>query len=111
VQFAVILRSPDDMGSVKTASSEHARARPRQNVMLELGDFVGKLTTERGVALNREGDLELPNDIAGLVYRPYDAAGYWRFEAEFAQENLIGPPGARGHKSPLVRAGGLIAQP
>jgi len=80
VQFAVILLSPDDMGYVKTASSESAQARPRQNVILELGYFVGKLTRERVFALKREGDLELPNDIAGLVYTPYDAAGHWRFE-------------------------------
>jgi predicted nucleotide-binding protein len=31
-------------------------------------------------ALKREGDLELPNDIAGLVDTPYDAAGHWRLE-------------------------------
>jgi predicted nucleotide-binding protein len=80
VQFAVILLSPDDLGYVKTVSSEHARARPRQNVILELGYFGGKLTRERVFALKREGDLELPNDIAGLVYTPYDAAGHWRFE-------------------------------
>jgi predicted nucleotide-binding protein len=80
VQFAAILLSPDDMGYVKTASADHAQARPRQNVILELGYFVGKLTKERVFALKREGDLELPNDIAGLVYTPYDAAGHWRFE-------------------------------
>jgi predicted nucleotide-binding protein len=76
VQFAVILLSPADMGYMKTASSEHARARPRQNVILELGYFVGKLTRERAFALKRGGDLESPNDIAGLVYTPYDAAGH-----------------------------------
>ena len=60
VQFAVILHAPDDMGYVKTASADHAQARPRQNVILELGYFVGKLTRERVFALKREGDLELP---------------------------------------------------
>jgi predicted nucleotide-binding protein len=80
VQFAVILLSPDDMGYVKTASPDHAQAKPRQNVILELGYFVGKLTRARVFALKREGDLELPNDIAGLVYTPYDAVGHWHFE-------------------------------
>jgi predicted nucleotide-binding protein len=80
VQFAVTLLSPADMGYVKTASLEHARARPRQNGILELGYLVGKLTRERVCALKPGGDLELPNDIAGLVYTSNDAAGHWRFE-------------------------------
>jgi predicted nucleotide-binding protein len=64
----------------KIASPDRARTRPRQNILLELGYFVGKLTRARVFALKREGELELPNDIAGLVYTPYDAAGHRRFE-------------------------------
>jgi predicted nucleotide-binding protein len=80
VQFAIVLLSSDDMAFTKTTSPKDARPRPRQNVVLELGYFVGKLSRERVFALKRDGNLELPTDISGVVYTLYDAAGHWRFE-------------------------------
>jgi predicted nucleotide-binding protein/predicted RNA-binding Zn-ribbon protein involved in translation (DUF1610 family) len=80
VQFAIVLLSPDDMSFTKTTSPKDARPRPRQNVVLELGYFVGKLSRERVFALKRDGNLELPTDISGVAYTLYDGAGHWRFE-------------------------------
>ena len=80
VQFAIVLLSPDDMAFLKTGSPKDAQPRPRQNVVLELGYFVGSLGRERVFAVRRDGDLELPTDISGIVYTLYDAAGNWRFE-------------------------------
>jgi hypothetical protein len=74
VGFAVVLLTPDDEGGKK---GETAHPRARQNVLLELGYFVGRLGRERVCALKR-GDLELPSDFGGVVYEPFDAGGGWR---------------------------------
>jgi predicted nucleotide-binding protein len=80
VKFAVVLLSPDDKAYPASASPKNAKPRPRQNVILELGYFVGKLTRARVFALKRGDDLEIPSDFQGVVYTPYDnAAGQWRF--------------------------------
>ncbi len=75
VGFAVVLLTPDDVGS--SATDERRRARARQNVILELGYFLGRLGRSRVVALMR-GDLEIPSDVLGVVYTPYDNAGAWK---------------------------------
>ena len=80
VQFAVILLSPDDMAYPASASHQSAKPRARQNVILELGYFVGRLTRERVFALKRDDQLEIPTDISGVGYTLYDQAGAWRFE-------------------------------
>ena len=43
VDFAVVLLTPDDVGGVKSVSGDKFQSRARQNVILELGFFVGKL--------------------------------------------------------------------
>jgi len=80
VQFAIVLLSPDDMAYAKGGTPADARARARQNVVLELGYFVGKLGRARVFALKRDTDIELPNDISGVVYTSYDSQGHWQFE-------------------------------
>lgn len=74
VSFAVVLLTPDDFGGVAGASSQ---PRPRQNVLLELGYFIGRLGRENVCALKR-GDMELPSDFGGVVYEAYDVAGGWK---------------------------------
>jgi predicted nucleotide-binding protein len=56
---------------------EDARPRPRQNVLLELGYFIGRLGREKVCALKR-GDMELPSDFAGVVYESFDAGNGWK---------------------------------
>jgi predicted nucleotide-binding protein len=75
VGFAVVLLTPDDVGRAK--AEEQDRPRARQNVILELGYFVGRLGRERVCALQR-GDLEIPSDYMGVVYTPFDDGGGWR---------------------------------
>lgn len=74
VGYAVVLLTPDDVGG---SSSKDLQARARQNVVLELGYFVGRLGRERVCALHR-GDLELPSDYMGVIYVPFDVGGGWR---------------------------------
>ena len=75
VGFAVVLLTPDDTGSA--VSDGRMKLRARQNVILELGYFLGRLSRERVVAL-KKGDVEIPSDILGVVYTPLDEAGAWK---------------------------------
>jgi predicted nucleotide-binding protein len=67
--------STDDEGRGKGTDAVALRAR--RNVVLELGYFFGKLERRKVCALRR-GDIEIPSDIIGLIYEPYDDAGAWK---------------------------------
>jgi len=82
VAFAVVLLTPDDLGGENTKSPK-LRPRARQNVILELGYFMGKLRREKVTALLK-GDLERPSDYDGVNYIPMD--GSWQLH--LAQELL-----------------------
>jgi predicted nucleotide-binding protein len=75
VGFAVVLLTPDDVGGL--ASTGQLNPRARQNVILELGYFIGRLGRSRVCALYIEG-VEIPSDIHGVLYVPYDTANGWR---------------------------------
>jgi hypothetical protein len=74
VGFAIVLLTADDFGGAK---GEDPKDRARQNVILELGFFVGKLTRSRVCALKR-GEIDVPSDFGGVVYVPFDDGGGWR---------------------------------
>jgi len=82
VTFAVILLSPDDKGAEKNTEHRDQKFRARQNVILELGFFLGKLKREQVFALRRlETNFELPSDFLGVVYTTYDTPdGNWRLD-------------------------------
>lgn len=77
VGFAVILLTPDDFGRAAAEADEKPRAR--QNVILELGYFVGRLGRDRVCALLK-GTVDLPTDYVGTVYVPLDDGGAWRMD-------------------------------
>jgi len=72
--YAVVLMTPDDVGGL---AGEGQSYRARQNVIFELGYFLGKLGSAR-VAAIVVGDIERPSDYDGVVYIPYDNAGGWK---------------------------------
>jgi predicted nucleotide-binding protein len=76
VGFAVVLLTPDDVGALAD-TPDALLPRARQNVVLELGYFMGRLTRSRVCALTDES-VELPSDVAGVVYVPLDVGGAWR---------------------------------
>jgi len=78
VPFAVVLLTPDDEGR-QAGSNTELRPRARQNVILELGYFVGLLKRERVCALYK-GDLDLPSDWDGVVWVRMDDRGAWKLE-------------------------------
>ncbi|HEY2801314.1 MAG TPA: nucleotide-binding protein, partial [Chthoniobacterales bacterium] len=76
VGFAVILLTPDDTGALAKEAG-NLRPRARQNVILELGYFMGRLSRKRVCALYK-ASVELPSDIQGVVYIEFDGAGAWK---------------------------------
>ena len=76
VGFAVILCTPDDIGALVT-EQENLKSRPRQNVVLEWGFFLGRLGRGRVCALLK-GDVEIPSDYSGVVYVEMDDSQGWQ---------------------------------
>ncbi|MES2139528.1 MAG: nucleotide-binding protein [Bacteroidota bacterium] len=80
VGFAVVLLSADDFGYSINQKPDEGKLRARQNVILELGYFIGQLGRERVVALVETAEnFEFPSDYQGVIYIPYDKDGTWRF--------------------------------
>lgn len=81
VSFAIVLLTPDDMGYDLRLGEKTVRPRARQNVILELGFFLGRLTRSRVVALFVPTDnFELPTDYTGVLFVPVDDAGKWQMD-------------------------------
>ena len=72
--FVVALLTPDDVGG---PNADELNPRARQNVILELGYFIGKLGRDRVRALVK-GDVEIPSDYSGVLYIPLDEGGGWK---------------------------------
>ncbi|MDX2471255.1 MAG: nucleotide-binding protein [SAR324 cluster bacterium] len=70
--YAVALFSPDD-------PTENGKIRPRQNVILELGYFVGLLGKDKARILLK-GDVEIPSDLNGIIYTKVDSSNDWKIE-------------------------------
>lgn len=80
VGFAVVLLTPDDVGGPRketTLTSDELKLRARQNVILELGYFAGRLGRHRVAAL-KKGDIEMPSDFAGVVWTLMDTGDAWK---------------------------------
>lgn len=75
VSFAIVLLTPDDEGRAKDVGQLEPRVR--QNVLLELGYFIGRLGREHVCALKR-GIVEIPSDFAGVVWETMDAGNGWK---------------------------------
>jgi predicted nucleotide-binding protein len=73
--FAVVLMTPDDVGGTRTAGPSEGRAR--QNVLIELGWFAGRLGRSR-VRIVRHPDAAIPSDLSGVLYTSTD--GNWQTE-------------------------------
>lgn len=76
--FGVVLYTACDKGSVNNDNSE-LRPRARQNVIFEHGYLFAKLGRERVCALVEDG-VEIPSDLAGVLYVPIDNADAWKFQ-------------------------------
>jgi predicted nucleotide-binding protein len=77
VGFAVVLLTPDDIGGPKGTRLKDLKPRARQNVIFELGFFVGKLGRNRVCVLYKEG-VEIHSDYHGILYVPMDPNEGWK---------------------------------
>jgi predicted nucleotide-binding protein len=78
VAFAVVLLTADDRGAATTVVNEQLLTpRARQNVILELGFFLGKLGREQVCSLYEDG-VEIPSDYQGVLFLKLDKDGAWR---------------------------------
>ena len=76
VGFAIVLITPDDVGAL-AEEKRNLKPRARQNVILELGFFLGKLGRHRVCALYKQ-DVEIPSDYKGVLFIPMDAGNGWQ---------------------------------
>jgi predicted nucleotide-binding protein len=88
--FAVVVLSPDDIGAALVhydapkGGQNALRYRARQNVVLELGFFLGKLKDFNKVFVLRKAhrepwpEFEMPSDLAGAIFKDLDQDGRWR---------------------------------
>ena len=84
IGYAVVLLTPDDLGVARSEIDESSpklppQHRARQNVVFELGYFIGKLGRHRVRALYAEG-VELPSDYQGVLYTKLDGKDSWKLE-------------------------------
>jgi predicted nucleotide-binding protein len=77
VAFAVVLLTADDRGGLAEVSPAKYKRRARQNVILELGYFLGALGRKRVAAIYQR-DVEIPSDYTGVLFIPYDHSGSWQ---------------------------------
>lgn len=81
--FALVIYTPCDFGRGAHEGNQHPKKRARQNVVFEHGYLMAKLGRENVCALVKD-EIEIPNDISGVVYVGLDKSGTWK--AEIAKE-------------------------
>ena len=77
VRFAIALLTPDDAGALSNENTPRQRAR--QNVIFELGYFIGRLG-RKGVCALTKGAVEIPSDYSGVVYILMDDGDGWKLQ-------------------------------
>jgi predicted nucleotide-binding protein len=75
VGFAIVIYTPCDTGGL--ANQTESKFRARQNVVFEHGYLIAKLGRKNVCALVK-GDIEIPNDISGVVYVSMDEHNAWQ---------------------------------
>lgn len=78
VGFGIVLYTPCDVGA-KKGEEGNIKPRARQNVVFEHGYLIGKIGRKNVCALFRN-DVEIPNDISGVVYVKMDDDDAWHLK-------------------------------
>jgi predicted nucleotide-binding protein len=88
--YVIVLLTPDDVGQTVGArqAGDEPLKRARQNVVLELGYFIGKIGRENVIVL--DASVERPSDLNGLSYIAYPGIN-WKDElrAELVAAGVI----------------------
>jgi predicted nucleotide-binding protein len=69
--FGIVLATPDDVGYLKDDGPTEAKARARQNVIMEMGMLLASLTRKRCAILTK-GYVELPSNMGGVITIPFN---------------------------------------
>lgn len=74
--FVIVLLTPDDVGHTlaEHEAGSVPNPRARQNVVLELGYFIGRIGRENVVVI--DADVERPSDLMGLSYVAYPKSNW-----------------------------------
>ena len=76
VCYAIVIYTSCDLG--KDKNDEDLKPRARQNVVFEHGFMCAHLGRTHVCALLEDG-VEQPGDLKGVIYKPLDAAGAWKY--------------------------------
>jgi len=80
IGYAVIILTPDDICISKNSDGKEIKEnRARQNVVLELGFFIGAIGRDRTCILYKKG-VSIPTDYQGVVYVKMDDSDSWKLE-------------------------------
>ena len=74
--YAIVIYTGDDVGKAADSSDE-LRPRARENVVLELGYFLG-LLGHQSVTVLHDAGVDFPSDFSGIGYYPLDSEGGWK---------------------------------
>ena len=66
--FAIILFTQDDL----TKSHGEEKPSPRDNLVFELGLFLGALGRERTILLIESGNIKIPSDLYGVMPKKFE---------------------------------------
>ncbi|HAI28240.1 MULTISPECIES: nucleotide-binding protein [unclassified Thalassospira] len=84
VPYAIVLYTADDLGNIKDKALQgQLNSRARQNVVFEHGYLIAKIG-RKNVACLASSEIELPNDISGIVYITGDE---WQFQLAKEMKN------------------------
>ena len=94
--YAVVLMTGDDLAYLRPALLPHGQdrqpesLRARQNVIFELGFFLGKFGQDR-VCVLQVPNVERPSDYDGVVYIPFDDQDGWqrKLVTELHKANIV----------------------
>lgn len=101
--FAVLVLTPDDV----TVSREETQQSPRDNVLLELGMFLGALGRERSfIVFDRDKALKLPSDLAGVTCATFQLHSDGNLQASLgaATSQIKGAIQLHGRRKPKISA-------
>ena len=111
--FAILVLTPDDL----VTSKETEKDVPRDNVLFELGLFMGRLGRERTfIVYNRTNEIRLPTDLAGVTPATFEPHSSGNLESALGAPstqiknliNKIGPVPREEHKATATIALGDI---
>ena len=89
ISFAVVLLSSDDLAYSKEITPDDGKNRVIQNVIFELGYFLGRLGKQNVIAiyLKKKG-FEIPNNYNGVLWVEYKTGWYFELIRELQTANF-----------------------